>query len=85
MRVGGRLRAVRGHGKVSFADLSDGAGQIQLYLRKNDLDETSWQVFKQLDLGDFLGVNGTVFRTRAGELSSRQILPVRFVPLTGDH
>jgi len=69
VRLGGRLRAVRGHGKVSFADLSDGAGKIQLYLKKNDLDETSWQVFKQLDLGDFLGVEGPVFRTRAGELS----------------
>jgi lysyl-tRNA synthetase class 2 len=69
VRLGGRLRAVRGHGKVSFADLSDGAGQIQLYLKKNDLDESSWEVFKQLDLGDFLGVEGPVFRTRAGELS----------------
>jgi lysyl-tRNA synthetase class 2 len=69
VRLGGRLRAVRGHGKVSFADLSDGAGQIQLYLKKNDLDDVSWQAFKQLDLGDFLGVEGTVFRTRAGELS----------------
>ncbi len=69
VRLGGRLRAVRGHGKVSFADLSDGAGQIQLYLKKNDLDESSWQVFKLLDLGDFLGVEGPVFRTRAGELS----------------
>ncbi|MCG6950077.1 MAG: lysine--tRNA ligase [Acidobacteria bacterium] len=69
VRLGGRLIAVRGHGKVSFADLSDGAGQIQLYLRKNDLDDGSWQVFQQLDLGDFLGVAGAVFRTRAGELS----------------
>jgi lysyl-tRNA synthetase class 2 len=69
VRLGGRLRAVRGHGKVSFADLSDGAGQIQLYLKENDLEESSWQVFKQLDLGDFLGVQGPVFRTRAGELS----------------
>ncbi len=69
VRLGGRLRAVRGHGKVSFADLSDGNAHIQLYLRKNDLDESSWQIFKQLDLGDFLGVDGTVFRTRAGELS----------------
>jgi lysyl-tRNA synthetase class 2 len=60
---------VRGHGKVSFADLSDGLGQIQLYVKKNDLDESSWLVFKQLDLGDFLGVEGPVFRTRAGELS----------------
>jgi lysyl-tRNA synthetase class 2 len=69
VRLAGRLRAVRGHGKVSFADLSDGADQIQLYLRKNDLDETAWKVFKLLDLGDFLGVEGTVFRTRTGELS----------------
>jgi lysyl-tRNA synthetase class 2 len=69
VRLAGRLRAVRGHGKVSFADLSDGADQLQLYLRKNDLDETSWSVFKLLDLGDFLGVEGRVFRTRTGELS----------------
>jgi lysyl-tRNA synthetase class 2 len=69
VRLAGRLRAVRGHGKVSFADLSDGADQMQIYLRKNDLDETSWQVFKLLDLGDFLGVEGTIFRTRTGELS----------------
>ena len=69
VRLGGRLRAVRGHGKVSFADLSDGLGQIQLYVKKNDLDESAWLVFKQLDLGDFLGVEGPVFRTRAGELS----------------
>ncbi len=69
VRLAGRLVAVRGHGKVSFCDLSDGAGQIQLYLRKNDLDELDWQIFKLLDLGDFLGVEGTVFRTRAGELS----------------
>jgi lysyl-tRNA synthetase class 2 len=69
VRLAGRLRAVRGHGKVSFADLSDGAGHLQLYLRKNDLDETSWKIFKLLDLGDFLGVEGIVFRTRTGELS----------------
>ena len=69
VRLAGRLRAVRGHGKVSFADLSDGADQMQIYLRKNDLDETSWQIFKLLDLGDFLGVEGTIFRTRTGELS----------------
>jgi lysyl-tRNA synthetase class 2 len=69
VRLAGRLRAVRGHGKVSFADLSDGADQLQLYVRKNDLDETAWRVFKLLDLGDFLGIEGRVFRTRTGELS----------------
>jgi lysyl-tRNA synthetase class 2 len=69
VRLAGRLRAIRGHGKVSFADLSDGAGQIQLYLRRSDLDDSAWKVFELLDLGDFVGVEGTVFRTRAGELS----------------
>jgi lysyl-tRNA synthetase class 2 len=69
VRVAGRIRAMRGHGKVAFLDLSDGVSQIQLYLRRNDLDERSWQVFKLLDLGDFVGVEGRVFRTRTGELS----------------
>ncbi len=69
VRLAGRLLAVRGHGKVSFVDLSDGAEQFQLYLRRDDLDETSWKAFKLLDLGDFLGVEGTVFRTRSNELS----------------
>ena len=69
VRLAGRLRAVRGHGKVSFADLTDGADQIQIYLRKGDLEEGDWQVFQLLDLGDFLGIEGAVFRTRTGELS----------------
>ena len=69
VRLAGRLMAVRGMGKVSFADLSDGANRLQLFLRKNDFDETSWRIFKLVDLGDFLGVEGTVFRTRTGELS----------------
>ncbi len=69
VRLAGRLRAVRGHGKVSFVDITDGAEQFQLYLRRDDLDETSWKTFKLLDLGDFLGVEGRVFRTRSDELS----------------
>jgi lysyl-tRNA synthetase class 2 len=69
VRLAGRLRAVRGHGKVSFADVSDGVEQFQLYLRRDDLDETSWKAFQLLDLGDFLGIEGRVFRTRSGELS----------------
>ncbi len=71
VRVGGRLLAVRRQGKVVFADLSDGASKIQLFLRKNDLDEEMWELIKLLDLGDFLGVEGVVFRTRMGELSIR--------------
>jgi lysyl-tRNA synthetase class 2 len=69
VRLAGRIRALRGHGKVSFADLSDGSHQIQLYIRRDSLEERHWQAFKLTDLGDVIGVEGTVFRTRAGELS----------------
>jgi len=69
VRLAGRIRAIRGHGKVSFADVSDGASQLQLYLRRDRLPEDDWTVFTLLDLGDFVGVEGTVFRTRSGELS----------------
>jgi lysyl-tRNA synthetase class 2 len=69
VRLAGRLRAVRGHGKVAFADLSDGTHQIQLYVRRDRLQDASWNAFELLDLGDFVGAEGTVFRTRSGELS----------------
>lgn len=69
VRVAGRIRAIRGHGKVSFVDLSDGDAQIQLYLKRDALDELGWKAFKLTDLGDVIGVDGSVFRTRAGELS----------------
>jgi len=69
VRLAGRVRAIRGHGKLSFADLSDGAQHIQLYLRRDRLDDGSWAVLSEVDLGDFVGVEGKVFRTRAGELS----------------
>ncbi len=69
VRLAGRLRAIRGHGKAAFADLSDGAARIQLHLKKDRLGEESWKVFKLLDLGDFIGVEGSLFRTRTGELT----------------
>ena len=69
VRIAGRIRAVRGHGKVSFVDLSEGDVQIQLYLKRDALDEVGWKAFKLTDLGDVIGVDGSVFRTRAGELS----------------
>jgi len=69
VRIAGRVRALRGHGKVSFVDLSDGDGLIQLYLRRDVLDDSRWATFKLTDLGDVVGVDGTVFRTRSGELS----------------
>jgi len=68
-RVAGRVLSQRGHGKVSFSDLSDGVSSIQLYVRRDALDEDQWQVLTLLDLGDVVGVEGVVFRTRTKELS----------------
>ena len=69
LRVPGRVRAIRGHGKLVFADLSDGAGKIQLLLRANRLPEAASAVVENLDLGDYVGARGRVIRTRTGELS----------------
>jgi lysyl-tRNA synthetase, class II len=69
-RVAGRLLARRGHGKASFLDLRDGSGQIQVHARE-DLIGDSYDDLIHLDLGDFVGVEGTVFATKRGELSIR--------------
>lgn len=71
VRLAGRLVAMRDQGKVSFADIRDESGQIQLFLRKNDLGDDPYEQLKDLDLGDFVGVEGSLFRTKRGELSVR--------------
>ena len=70
-RVAGRIAARRGHGKSAFIDLVDGSGRIQLHSRADVLGERSHELLTGLDLGDFVGVDGTVFATRRGELSLR--------------
>jgi len=69
VRIAGRVQAIRGHGKAAFVDVTDGAVKLQAHLRRDRLDDTAWHVFKLLDLGDFIGVEGTPFRTRTGELT----------------
>lgn len=69
VRVAGRLLAKRTHGKATFADLQDRSGQIQLYVRYDRVGEESYDLFKLLDIGDIVGVEGTVFRTRQGEIT----------------
>jgi lysyl-tRNA synthetase class 2 len=69
IRVPGRVLAIRKMGKAVFLDLSDGAQRLQAYLRKDALSGADWALCEQLDLGDHVGVAGTVFRTRTGELS----------------
>jgi lysyl-tRNA synthetase class 2 len=67
--VAGRLMAMRGHGKAGFGDLVDGSGKIQLYVRKDDVEERLFETWGLLDVGDIVGVTGEVFRTRSGEPS----------------
>lgn len=64
----GRIRAVRGHGKTAFVVIEDQSGRIQLYLKKDELGE-AFAVRKKLDLGDFIGVTGELFKTRTGEVT----------------
>jgi lysyl-tRNA synthetase, class II len=70
-RVAGRIAARRGHGKAAFVDLADGSGRIQLHAREDVLGEGSFETLVGLDLGDVIGVEGTVFATKRGELSLR--------------
>jgi lysyl-tRNA synthetase class 2 len=65
----GRIMALRDFGKACFAQLKDGTGQIQVYVRKDRVSPEEFQVFKLMDVGDFLGVKGQLFRTRTGELT----------------
>ena len=91
--VGGRLMSKRGMGKVSFCDLQDKSGRIQLYARRDEMDPDEYNRFKKYDIGDIVGVEGTVFRTEKGEMSVRakhitllskslQPLPEKFHGLT---
>ncbi len=65
--VAGRVTASRQMGKASFLDLLDGSGRIQVYLKQETLGAGEYAILKEIDLGDFLGVEGTLFRTRTGE------------------
>ena len=69
VRIAGRIMSKRRHGKAGFANLQDLSGDIQLYFRKDDLGEEKYELFKKLDLGDILGIEGLVFRTQKGEIS----------------
>ena len=93
LSVAGRLMSKRGMGKAVFADLQDGQGRIQLYVRIDDVGEQALARFKKYDIGDIVGVEGEAFRTKRGEISvkARQItllaksllpLPEKFHGLT---
>ena len=69
--VAGRLMSKRGMGKVVFADLQDGQGRIQLFVKIDEVGEEALAAFKKYDIGDIVGVKGVVFRTKMGEISIR--------------
>lgn len=68
-KLGGRLHSKRVMGKASFAHLKDNSGIIQLYATKDDLGETQYSIFKSLDLGDIIGLEGYLFKTQKGEIT----------------
>ena len=69
VRIAGRLMAIRGHGKASFCDLLDMSGRVQLYVKQDELGEEQYELFHMIDIGDIVGVVGSVFRTKRGEIS----------------
>ena len=67
--IAGRIMTKRDHGKSSFANLQDSEGLIQIYVRQNVIGDDRYDIYKMLDVGDIVGVEGVVFRTRTGELT----------------
>ena len=71
VKIAGRLMAIRGHGKASFATISDVTGNMQIYFKLDILGEEKYSQFKLLDIGDIIGLEGKVFKTKRGELTVR--------------
>ena len=69
--IAGRIMSLRSMGKASFAHINDGSGQVQIYMRKDQLGKEAYDVIELLDLGDIIGVKGYLFRTRTGEITLR--------------
>jgi lysyl-tRNA synthetase class 2 len=84
-RTAGRILAIRSFGKANFLVISDGSAKIQVYIRKDSLTERDFAVFKLLDFGDYIGVEGHLFRTKTNELTiwatKLEFLAKCFVPL----
>lgn len=71
VRIAGRMMAKRGQGKASFAHIQDFSGRIQIYVREDRVGEHQYEVFDLCDLGDIIGVTGTIFKTKTGDLTIR--------------
>lgn len=73
VRIAGRMMIRRGQGKTAFCVIRDQSGDIQVYFKRDELSENEWALFKRVDIGDILGIEGTVFTTHTGELTVRVI------------
>lgn len=69
VRIAGRIMTRRDHGKSGFAHLQDGSGRLQIYVRQNEVGTEAYEIYRKLDVGDVIGIDGPVFRTRTGELT----------------
>lgn len=69
LRIAGRIMAIRRHGKAIFADVQDRLGRIQIYVKKDVIGDDSFGIFKSLDVGDVIGLEGKLFKTHSGELT----------------
>jgi len=83
--VAGRVVALRPHGKAAFAHLAGDGARVQIYVRQDVVGEEAYQLFKLMDLGDFIGVSGHLFRTKTNELSVKvdklELLTKALLPL----
>ena len=83
--IGGRIMARRDFGKAAFLQVQDGSGRIQVYVAMNQIGEEAFELFKKLDIGDIIGIEGQPFRTKTDELSLRadklQLLTKSLLPL----
>ncbi len=71
--LAGRVISLRGHGHTAFGDLEDYSGRIQFYVRDDTVSPEDFEIFSQVDVGDFMGLEGTIFKTRTGELTVRVV------------
>ncbi len=84
-KIAGRIMTLRGHGKTCFGNLKDATGVIQFYVRKDIIGEKEYMIFNKLDIGDIIGIEGNLFRTKTGELTVKvvkfEILTKSLLPL----
>ena len=73
VKVAGRIMAIRQHGKAAFLDIEDFSAKIQVYIKQDILTPKDWEVYGLLDIGDVLGVEGELFKTRTGEATVKAV------------